>query len=102
MALVNWLIESKSKGNQEHKDYKVKIMQYWDEETPFISIGWYEPSTKIVYCLTRIISKRKMILDICLLALESMTRDGDELVTHATLPESTNVTVEEGSVVCNF
>jgi hypothetical protein len=28
-----------------------------------------------------------------------MTQDGDELATHATLSESANVVVEEGSVV---
>ena len=38
--------------------------------------------------------KRDNILDVCLLAPESMTQDGKEPATHATLPESTNVKIE--------
>lgn len=38
----------------------------------------------------------------CLLASELMTQDGNELVTHETLPELTNLKMEEkGSVVHN-
>lgn len=38
--------------------------------------------------------KRDNKLDICLLAPESMTQDGEEPATHATLPESANVATE--------
>lgn len=39
--------------------------------------------------------KRDNKLDICLLAPESMTQDGEEPATHATLPELSNVATEE-------
>jgi hypothetical protein len=54
-----------------------------------------------MWCLAGIKSeKRDNIPYICLLVADSMTQDEDELATHATLFESTNVVVEKGSVVC--
>jgi hypothetical protein len=66
----------------------------------FPNIGREEPLAKTMWCWAGIKSEKgDNIPYICLLAAESMTQDGVELATHATLSESTNVAVEEGSVV---
>ena len=63
---------------------------------PFPRTGREELSTKTIWYLIGSKSeKRDNILDICLLASKSMTQDGEEWATPATLPESANVATEE-------